>query len=130
VSSKPKALSELSWRIYYASWRIYYANGRKYDSERGTPAEATPTGVIAIVQKRDSLHWPYEVVHRFDWYWWRPDERAWYGGDTYGMIDQMMHCGAMWPKQGRAVSDDQFAKIIHQATHDPDFPIGGKDAPS
>lgn len=107
-------------------WRLYYSDGSTFDDTQGTPADAPAYGVVVVLQRHDSLHWPRTVVQRFDWYWWRPDEGVWYGGDTYGFFDQACRCGAVWPKQGRAVSNDRFAELMHIATHDADFPDAGR----
>ena len=106
-------------------WRIYYADGSTFDDSAGAPADAPTTGVIVIVQRAESLHWPRVICCAHDWYWWRPDEGRWYGGDVHGFLDQAAHCGAVWAKQGRMVTHDAYNAIMQRASHDHEFPQAG-----
>lgn len=107
------------------AWRIYYADGSTYDDAMGSPADAPTTGVVVIVQRVESHHWPRVICCGHDWYWWRPDEARWYGGDVHGFLDQAAHCGATWAKQGRMLTQDAYNEIMQRASHDQDFPQAG-----
>ncbi|MDT8442597.1 MAG: hypothetical protein RQ723_13230 [Desulfuromonadales bacterium] len=62
------------------------------------------------------------VLHRWNWYWLR--DGVWYGGDVFGLLDQMQHyahqieCVA----QGRTVLNALMADTLMRAHADPDFP--------
>lgn len=110
------------------NWRIYYEDGSAFDSDMGTPAEAPANGVIAINQVTGCGHHPLDTFKTSekrlfgeDWYWWRADLDCWLQGERDGMLDQFMHSGAQYAKQGRMTSHKLWEELWIKIASDPDF---------
>lgn len=103
-------------------WRIYYDNGTTCDSRSRDPESAPSFGVVVIA-------FPDPVVgrvlmHGWDWYYWVPTEGQWWGSDIHGLLDRLLHNLPLQAvKQGRNVSNLQYAEIMGRARDDPDFPV-------
>jgi hypothetical protein len=102
-------------------WRILYDDGTDFDSSQGEPCDAPAYGIVCIIQRDDLVG--RKIAHGWDWYYWVPQEGAWWGADIYGLLDRLLHrlpteaiC------QGRMVSNKEFAIIMGRADRDPDFP--------
>lgn len=96
-------------------WCIFYDDGSTFSNEEGNPEDAPVFGVQVIVQD-----WcqPPQVIHKTDFYWWRPDDERWAAGDIFGFIDQSANFGATWVKQGRTIygkNRDAFKEINARA---------------
>lgn len=109
------------------SWRIYYDSGATFSNEDGGPGDAPAAGVVAINQSTGCGHHPTETfksgegrLFGEDWYWWR-DDIGWLQGTHDGMIDQVMHCGARFVKQGRMCGHRQWEEVWNDVASDPDF---------
>jgi hypothetical protein len=102
-----------------SAWRIWYTDGSSFSSEDGEPSAAPCLAVICIAQPSYNPAAERELVHEFDWYWWRPDEQQWYGGDVHGFLDQAMRLGAVWPKQGCSLRTDKYQAILSAAVRRP-----------
>jgi len=115
------------------NWRIYYEGGSTFDESMGSPSDAPATGVVAIVQRNDCSHhpteWlkleprgnsqqPVELLEGLNWFWWREDQQRWYRGDMLGFLDQAMHCGARYLKQGRYVSHNEWESLVPRMSND------------
>ena len=97
-------------------WRVYLASGAIVDAHQ-TGVRNVPTfGVLVISQPDMDVPGGWSLLHSRDWYWWRPDLKIWCGGDLHGWLDQAMHCGAMWPKQGRTVQNKMWQEVMERAT--------------
>lgn len=109
-------------------WRIYY-EGESFDDSMGAPGDAPANGVVAINQTTGCQHHPTETFKTGetrllgeDWYWWRADLGGWLQGTHDGMLDQVMHCGAQFVKQGRMLGHRQWEATWARVSSDPDFP--------
>ena len=119
-------------------WRIWYADGATFDDSMGDPSEAPARGVLSIQQRTDCGHHPsewlkpeqnlmghggafFEMLEGADWFWWVPADGRWVRGDLFGMIDQFMHCGAQFLKQGRYVSHELWEEHLMAVGRDRDY---------
>lgn len=118
-------------------WRVYYEDGTTFDDTMGGPGDVSPIGVLSIQQRNDCTHhrteWLknevlmgsdrkfVEMLEGADWYWWREDTQRWMRGDLLGWLDQAMHAGARWLKQGRCASHEVWERTIMKVQSDPDF---------
>lgn len=102
-------------------WRIYYSNFTTFDSTQGKPEDAPSFGVICIVFPDDIVG--RQIMHRWDWYYYHSVDCKWWGCDLTGLLDVLLHnlpFSAL--KQGRNVSNQDYAIIMGMADKDPDFP--------
>ena len=61
-------------------------------------------------------------MHGWDWYYWMPGERQWWGSDIHGLLDRLLHnLPVLALKQGRSVSNRDFQATMRAAGEDPDF---------
>lgn len=93
-------------------WCLFYSDGTSFSHEDGDPQDAPTRGVQCVVQ--DWLH-PCQVLHQSDFYWWRADLSAWFGGDIHGFLDQSAYHGASWVKQGESLQSDLYSDILSAA---------------
>lgn len=117
-------------------WKVYYADGSTFSNEDGGPGDAPSTGVLSIRQRLDCDHhkdqWlKAEGRHNSDgrvvlvllensnWYFWA--DGHWFRTDLLGFLDQAMHCGARYLKQGRYVTHEAWERAMMQVQSDPDF---------
>lgn len=102
-------------------WRIYYSNGLMFDSSMGDPVDAPAYGVICIVQPDEMVG--RVIMHGWDWYYFVPEDRQWWGSDIFGVIDRLCHrLPVVALLQGRNVSNKDFGLIMGRADKDLDFP--------
>lgn len=102
-------------------WRIFYDNDTCFDSTQGKPVDAPAFGIICIVQRSKTVG--RTIMHGWDWYYHVPEEHAWWGSDTFGLFDRLLHrLPTEAVLQGRMVSRERFAEIMGWADKDPDFP--------
>jgi hypothetical protein len=120
-------------------WRVY-GEGWTFDSTMGGPQDVPAVGVVSIKQRNDCDHHPttwmkaealhnvnafgtvYNLLEGADHYWWREDKQCWFRGDLLGFLDQAMHCGAQYLKQGRYLTHEDWEKLVRVVQDDPDFP--------
>lgn len=80
-------------------WRIYY-DGFTFDDSMGTPDEAPPFGVLAVVCQPD----------------------LWGCGDIVGLIDYLARSGRnKCVRFGRLVANDVYDRVLASARADGDF---------
>lgn len=91
-------------------WRFYYTEDNTVDDAFDAP----PFGLLCILHRDIELGWV--ILHSSNWYWYAQDQ--WWGGDLHGMLDQMMHLGATWPKQGRTVHNTEYNDTLLRALAD------------
>ena len=102
-------------------WRVYYDDGSTFDSSMGAPEDAPAFGVLCIVFP-DEDHGRL-VMSGWDWYFFVPDEKNWWGADIHGLIDRLLHnLPVVGLKQGRNTDRINWNTTLDRATHDPDFP--------
>ena len=101
-------------------WRIYYGDGSTFDDTAGEPNDAPAHGVVAVVYP--DLEVGRFVLHQWDWYYCKNGE--WWGSDTFGLLDQMMHFAPQITaiKQGRTFTNPEYRTVLGRAIGDPDFP--------
>ncbi|MEE9302599.1 MAG: hypothetical protein V3U84_02330 [Thiotrichaceae bacterium] len=102
-------------------WRVYYDDSNSIDSN--TNQFHIPTdGVIAIVQPDPDVS--RIVLHRWDYYCWREDEKCWYGSELGGFWDYMFNYkGAKQVLFGRTIPTKLYNHIVQIACNDKDFPV-------
>ena len=118
------------------SWRIYLEDGSTFDDSMGGPADAPAVGVLSIQQRTGCGHhpteWlkgeptantrrPVEMLEGANWYWWRDYTERWYRGDLLGLLDQSMHAGARFVKQGRVAAHETWERTMMAVQEDADF---------
>ena len=104
-----------------ANWRIYYSDGSTFDDSQGTPEDAPSFGVIAIPFPGPEVG--RVIMNGWDWYYWRADHEQWWGSDIHGLLDSLLHNLPITAiKQGRNISNLEFAAVLERAISDPDFP--------
>ncbi len=102
-------------------WRIYYSDESTFDSSQGSPQDAPAYGVICIIYSNELVG--RIIMHRWDWYYWVPDEGQWWGSDLFGVLDRLLHrLPTIALCQGRNVSNKTYSKIMGMADKDKDFP--------
>lgn len=102
-------------------WRVYYDNGSTFSNEDGTPEQSPAFGVICIVSTNDLIG--RIILHKHDWYWWIADEKVWFGGDIFGLLDRLLHrLSTEAILQGRTVPNEAFRDTMGRADKDEDFP--------
>lgn len=103
-------------------WRIYYDDGSTFDSSMGMPEEAPSFGILCIVFPEED-HGRL-VMQGWDWYYYHPVEKNWWGADIHGLLDALLHNNPFRAlKQGRNTSRQNWNAVLDRATHDPDFPV-------
>lgn len=109
-------------------WRVYYSDFTTFDSSQGDPEDVPAYGVVCITQ-RDSLTGRL-IMHKWDWYYYVPEDSLWWGSDTFGLLDRLCHrLPAVAVCQGRNVSNADYRLIMEMADKDKDFPVkSGKQA--
>lgn len=101
-------------------WRIYYDDGGTFDSGQGSPSDAPPFGVVAIVQPEPTIR--RVIATGFDWYYWVDAEQQWWGGDLSGVLDRMLHRKPVEHLlMGRSIDHKSYQEIMRRADEDPDF---------
>ncbi len=99
-------------------WRIYYADGSTFSSDDGTWDEAPQDNLIAVLV-RDDMH-GRKVLHGLDHAYsvldGGPEEIA-----QCNSLGPQLHLRCPWLKFGVQTSNENFKKILDQATNDPDF---------
>lgn len=103
-------------------WRIYYSDESTFDSSMGSPEDAPSFGVIAVVYPDPDCG--RGIVHRFDWYYYHPVDKTWWGVDVTGLHDALLHNLPLRAvKHGRLAPNAVYNRVLQAALHDPDFPI-------
>ncbi len=99
-------------------WKFYYGDDSTFTSDDGTPEEAPPLNVQAVVQNDPDPHGTGRYVHKeYDYYVFA--EGRWIGVDMFGLFDYLMRSGLV--KFGRMIPSAEYRKILKKATDDPDF---------
>jgi len=102
-------------------WRIYYSDGSTFDSSMGDPGDVPAYGVICIPQPDEMVG--RVIMHGWDWYYYVPEDKQWWGSDVFGVIDRLCHrLSVVALLQGRNLSNKDFASVMGRADKDPDFP--------
>lgn len=98
------------------AWRIYYADGEIFDSERGSPLDAPPYGVVCIIGPTQNPSDPSYRMHRWDRYYWNPVVQQWWGGDR-DVADQRLANGDPIEaiKFGVMVDTPDYLNILERA---------------
>lgn len=105
-----------------ADWRIYYSDGTTYSSVDGEPTDAPAHGVICVVCPHEDVG--RTVMHGWDWYYYVPSTKNWWGSDIHGLLDRLLHnLEVVGLKQGRSVATPKYREIYKAASLDPDFPL-------
>ena len=103
-------------------WTIYYADESTFDSTDGEPEDAPSFGILCIVFPD-----PYVgrlVMNGWDWYYYHPEEKNWWGADIHGLLDTLLWNRPFRAlKQGRNVSRKVWETVLMRSVDDPDFPI-------
>lgn len=102
-------------------WRIYYADGSTFDSNQGSPEDASPLGFICAVGYDESG--ARYIMHGWDHYCYDKETSQWWGMDLCGLFDRLTRNKVYAYKQGRTVTKADFQKIMQLAHKDVDFPI-------
>ncbi len=94
-------------------WRIFYADGTVEGYGTASPEAVPKTGIIAIVH--DTPSGP-RIQHRKDFYWWTGDrDYGWYGGDVFGLWEQLTQRGSHIVLFGRSIPDALYREVIDSA---------------
>ncbi len=103
-------------------WKIWYDDGNTFDSSQGEPSESPKSGVICIVYPDELVG--RVIMHRWDFYYWHPIDRQWWGTDIFGIvIDLFMgDLPHQAGRSGRNASNKNYQDIMAAADKDPDFP--------
>ena len=105
-----------------AAWRIYYSDGATFSSVDGEPTDAPAFGVICVVFPDADVG--RIVMHGWDWYYYVPEDKNWWGSDIHGLLDRLLHgLPLVGVKQGRSVATPTYKSIFKTASLDPDFPV-------
>lgn len=131
-------------------WRIYYGDMKTYSNEDGSPKDAPPWNVQAIVQKH--IESGRYITSHYDYYVYRDDR--WFGVDVAGIVDYLQELGLLrvgssgqkiifmngetvpvdafdivlylaksgFAKMGRTLTKEHFLEVYRIAESDPDFP--------
>jgi len=98
-------------------WTAYYDDGGIVSSNDCAPKSLPPFGLICIVQKKPDE--PRNIMHGWDWYYWHPSDRQWWGCDLPGLIDRLLHrLPVEAVLMGRTVSVAQFNETMTKADAD------------
>lgn len=111
-------------------WRIYYGDRTTYSSEDGSPFDAPPDNVQAIVFVDPTVG--RGIVAKRSIYYWVPEEGQWSGLMDqlgYGLFDYLRQPGARKVIFGRTISNAAYDAVIRQAVTDPDFPVKSANLP-
>jgi hypothetical protein len=106
-------------------WRIYYADGSVFDSARGDPGDAPPTGVVCIRQANRMHGWTTTAMK--DFYLWQHEQ--WWGADEVGFWQFMFRAGQKVALFGVSVPDETFHRIMGAAINDPAFGVKSAKSP-
>jgi hypothetical protein len=98
-------------------WKIFYADGMVIDDHDMSAVEDVPkTGVVAIAHRTpDGIR----VQRGRDYYWWTDDfDYSWYGGDIFGLWEQLTKTGSHIILFGRSIPDKLFNEIVERAAEE------------
>lgn len=100
-------------------FRIYYDNGYVYEGSSPRTVRIRH-GVICVVQPDPEVG--RSVVDGNDWYYCK--NGIWFGADTHGILDQMVHFAEQIDcvLQGRMIDRITYQRIIAAACNDSGFP--------
>jgi len=102
-------------------WRIYYADGSTFDSDQGSPSDAPPYAVQAIVQKDKT--YGRRILRMVDYYCWSPKAGKWLDlFDSSSVIVRALRDPGLVVKAGEYIEEKQYEQILIRVTNDPDFP--------
>lgn len=109
-------------------WRIYYADGSTFDNLQGTPANSPDRGVIVIVynDRIDHLNTIGRIcLNLWDWYFWREDDREWYGCDSLSVTHYFRQYARVISclRTGETLPTPKYKAIMERATNDLDFSL-------
>jgi len=95
-------------------WAVFYDDGLIVESRRIDRPENIPKcGVIAIAHMTPEGK---RVQRGRDFYWLTDDEDyTWYGGDIFGLWDELTKIGSHVVLFGRSIPDERFRHIVEQA---------------
>jgi hypothetical protein len=93
-------------------WAVFYADGTIDASGTSSPEAVPKTGVIAIAHNTSDGK---RIQRGRDYYWWTDDSNyGWYGGDIFGLWEQLVKPGKHIVLFGRSVQDSNFTRIMDE----------------
>jgi hypothetical protein len=106
-------------------WRLFYDDGSTFDNTMGKPKKAPGYGLVcAVFNDRDENAYDTGrmIMHGWDYYFWHPVHREWWGCNLTGLLDRL---AARLPMEavciGRTIKTKDFRAIMDRAHKDPDF---------
>lgn len=99
-------------------WKIFYGDGTSVTDEDCEPENVPKRDVQAItVEDKDRGR---RVEYSTDFYIWT--DHGWRGCDQFGFFDYLISPGSKVVLFGRSLSDAEYNKVLHTATHDDYLP--------
>lgn len=95
-------------------WAVFYADGTIVSDRDREPEYLPKTGVIAIAHMTPDGK---RIQRGKDFYWkTTDDDYGWYGGDQFGLWEQLTNSGSHIVLFGRSIPDRVFREVLLKAT--------------